>query len=351
MQDEDMGHSPAVLETLGRRKPLFTGLMVVTTLSGYAYFAVAYFGPVAPCDPAEFSILWYASFMARTFDYHVGLIFLGFALAALGLRRLVFAATLASVSLIGLAPTLWSCISTASASPPAANLRVMTANLYFGSREHAALIDEILDENPDLLLLQEYTFDWHDAMRRGIAERYPYRLVHPAEGAFGAAIYSKVPLVNPERAPGDALQDRSPYLQAILRIGHRDIAVYNVHLVPPAWFNRTLMPQQFCQLRDDLARETRPMIVGGDFNFTRGSAMDHQIRSLGLQESFAISGWGRGTTFKVPWLPDIAIDHIYTSSGLEPVQCRIGQGRASDHRPIILDLHIDDQAQLSPDSL
>ncbi len=240
--------------------------------------------------------------------------------------------------LIGLEPTIESYWTGDSQAGAKANFRVMIVNLLWVNRNTAPIIDEILAENPDLLLLQEYTPTWHRAMQKALTGTYPYYFGHPAEEAFGAAIYSKRPLSDPFRFPGAIPGDRSPFFRSTVRVADWEIAVYCGHIVPPSWTNRNLMRRQFCELYDTLKQEQRPMLVGGDFNFTRRAEMDEKLKSLGLAEAHTESGIGRGATFKIPWLPDIGIDHVYISSGLAPIKCRTGVSRGSDHRPVIVDL-------------
>lgn len=309
--------------------------------AGYLYFALAYLAPSDPCDTGPTNqFFWYVSFMARTFDFHVGLGFLGIAIFAAWFRRYGLAGAALPLCLLGLMPTIFSYFPRSQSGNAPPNLQIMSANLLWVNRNTAPLINEILEEKPDLLLLQEYTPRWHAAIQTALSSTYPYYVGHPSDEAFGAAIYAKYPLSEPYRFPGADPGDRSPFFRATAQISNREIAIYCVHIVPPSWFNRKLMPRQFCQLYRALSEEKNPMIVGGDFNFTRGASMDRQLRFLGLVEAHVESGIGRGATFKIPYLPDIAIDHVYLSQELTPTKCRTGAGQDSDHRPVIVDLFV-----------
>lgn len=338
MRETPIESMPKTSVAMLRNRAIFWSTILVIVF-GYSYYVLANLTQTNLCDTEPGNeFLWYTSFLARTFDFHVGLLFLGLAIVAVIARRFVIAAAVLPLCLIGLEPTIESYWLHYSGADAKANLRVMTVNLLWVNRNTAPIIDEILAENPDLLLLQEYTPIWHLAMQNALTETYPYYFGHPTEEAFGTAIYSKHPLSDPFRSPGAIPGDRSPFFRSTVRVADWEVALYCVHIVPPSWTNRILMRRQFCELYDALKQEQRPMLVGGDFNFTRRAEMDEKLQSLGLAEAHAQSGIGRGATFKIPWLPDIGIDHVYMSSVLTPIKCRTGIGRGSDHRPVVVDM-------------
>ncbi len=92
-------------------------------------------------------------------------------------------------------------------------------------------------------------------------------------------------------------------------------------------------------LRDRLADEPLPVILSGDFNFTDRSPNADLLHHLGLVDSHALAGFGRGSTWPVHsffrYVPGIRLDHIYLSRSLNCSQSRTGTGLGSDHRPIV----------------
>jgi len=319
-------------------RPFFRRALRILISLGYLYFACAYFGPDDPFKTNRYyEIAWYGAFLARTFDFHAGLAFLAIALAAAVIRRWRAAIAATPLLLIGVGPTIWEYRLRESADSRTNSLRVMSVNLLWVNENTQPILDEILAESPDVLLLQEYTPTWHRAVQTKLGTSYSYATLHLIPGAFGAAIYSKYPLSEGVRSPGDSFEDRSPFLRAVLDIQGRNVSVYCVHLVPPTWANFGLMRRQFKILHEELTKTAGPLIVGGDFNFTGNASMDNCLELIGLTDAHAAAGYGRGATFKLRLLPDIRIDHIYMSAGLTPVACRTGIGRDSDHRPVIVD--------------
>jgi endonuclease/exonuclease/phosphatase (EEP) superfamily protein YafD len=80
------------------------------------------------------------------------------------------------------------------------------------------------------------------------------------------------------------------------------------------------------------------MIVG-DFNATWGNRGFRELLSDGFTDAAA----ARGHPFQMPWPRDrrlipplIRIDHVLMRGALSPLDARVGTGRGSDHRPLIV---------------
>ena len=131
-----------------------------------------------------------------------------------------------------------------------------------------------------------------------------------------------------------------PNLRVKVRVGGREITIYNVHLVPPRdLYFYAEARWQLADLLGYLAQQEGHVIVAGDFNFTSSSAPAGAIRHAGLREVHELAGRGRGSTWPVisylRYFPGLRIDQIYLSPGLTCTRSATGQGQGSDHRPVI----------------
>ena len=310
---------------------------------GYLCVALAWWGP-ADLHRGErwYLLAWYVTFMIRTFFEHGGFALLVLAGVALGLRNARAALALVPLLLATLGPAAASYLRSppaVGATPPA--LRVMSANLLATNRQTDPLIAEIEAADPDVLLLQEVSDRWHAALNARLAERYPHRIRAPRDDPFGAAIFSKLPFVEPPTV-FRRTRVEVPELRAVVRCAGREVVLRDVHLVPPAPSLARLMREQVLEVEADLARETEPCrVVAGDFNFTQYNQLHRRLLATGLSDSQDAAGWGRGTTWPNHrhwgYLPGIRIDHVYHGPGLRPVRCQVGTGTGSDHRPVIVD--------------
>jgi len=221
----------------------------------------------------------------------------------------------------------------------------MTTNLFFQADSIDALLVEIDQADPDVLVMQEYTWRWHEGLLRTIGDRFPHRVLDVRDDAFGAAIYSKFPIIQPAQADFGAGLGKLAAPRAVLDVDGREVAVYGIHLFPPFTSRVAFMKRQLEALLSALREEKRPVIVAGDFNFTARSRMHARICELGLADAHDAAGHGRGATWPnlgpLSVFPKIRIDHVFTSRGLSAIRCVAGAGQGSDHRPVIVDVGVD----------
>jgi endonuclease/exonuclease/phosphatase (EEP) superfamily protein YafD len=323
----------------------------------YVLLALAYAWPqdYRNDSPAFVTVAWVA-FLVRVLQFHLGLLLAAIALiAAFGRgRRLFIAASPLVLFLLG--PPLWSYLnspmgagqSPAGNPPPA--LRVMSANLLMVNQDTQGIIDEILAARPDVVLLQEYTDAWHAAVEPALSGRYPFSSVVTQDDSFGVAVYSRTPFVEGDvdnRLPlGRSLV---PQTRAVVRFAGRDVAVYNVHLLPPRNLGYATEGRlQFADLLQTLSGEKLPYVVAGDWNFTGDVPQHRDLRRIGARDAHDLAGTGRGATWPVNsffrYLPGLQFDHVYVGPGLTAVRSAVGVGRGSDHRPVIADVTVDDQS-------
>jgi endonuclease/exonuclease/phosphatase (EEP) superfamily protein YafD len=252
--------------------------------------------------------------------------------------RLTAAASPLLVFTVG--PALWQYRPEFPPQIPGETVTVMSANLLRVNRNIAPIIDEIRAADPDILLLQEYTAHWHSALQAAIGREYPHERHVCRDDSFGTAIYSKRPFVGGVNMAVPLGSAEEPQVRAVVRIAGREVAVYNVHLLPPSGLDYTIENRrQFADLLDRLPKEPLPVIMGGDFNFTETTPHAAALGHIRMLEAFDLGGWGRGATWPVNsffrWVPGIRLDHLYLRGNLTCSHCRTGIGRGSDHRPLI----------------
>ena len=317
----------------------------------YALLVLAYFWPQNYRNeaPAHVMIAWLA-FLVRVLQFHLGLLLLLIATgAALGRGRRLFLAA-APLVLFTLGPELWTYLRTPPARTAtgtaggAARLRVMSVNLLMINRDTEGIIAEVKAARPDVLLLQEYADHWHEAVSAALSPEYPHRSFETRDDSFGMAIYSRTPFVAggaDNRVPLG--REALPQARAVVNFGGREVAVYNVHLLPPRRLDYTVENRvQFADLTKMLSAEELPYVVAGDWNFTEHTPQHRDLRRLGARDAHDFAGRGRGATWPVNsffrYLPGLRLDHVFVGPGLTAVRCETGTGRGSDHRPVIVDV-------------
>ena len=211
-------------------------------------------------------------------------------------------------------------------------VRVMTFNTRFESGDWRGVADEVLRQDPDIVVLLEVgrsklpLFEALEAV-------YPHRADCLAEDYCQNVILSKTGFVSSEtrssewRGPALVQVEFGPDLGGLTMVG--------VHTTRPPFAAKQF--EQMKVLGNDLADGSGARIVAGDFNASPWSLM---LRTLlersGLQMASGIATWPATIG-----LPQIAIDHILVSPSLRIVsRPRIGMAGQSDHYPVIAEIAV-----------
>lgn len=223
--------------------------------------------------------------------------------------------------------------------PPACGpgLKVMSANLLMVNPDAGPLAAEIMAEDADLVLLQEYSTIWLEALTAaGARKRWPYAEEVVRDDSFGSAIWSKRPFLDQELV---TLTDL-PQTWARLPLGSGDLEVWNIHTLPPRNMEYLYWHRQAMDLILELMRSSpSPALYGGDFNSVARSGFSRKARRI-VDDAWELAGSGPGHTWPngVFTLPPLRLDHLWMSRDLTVTEIRRGTGHASDHRPLIATL-------------
>jgi endonuclease/exonuclease/phosphatase (EEP) superfamily protein YafD len=313
-------------------------------ITAYVLLVLAYAWPQDFRSESQgYNLACYGLFMIRTFLWHIGLVALLVGVAAAWRKAWPIAAAALPLIVVTLAPELVHFLPKRPATVQGQPITVMSVNLLYCNLRTGPIIEEIRTADPDVLLLQEYTSDWHRAMQETIGGRYPHIAYVTRDNPFGAAIYSRRPFIGQIETRLSLGNVGTPQMRAVVEVDGRQVAIYNIHLQPPYGLMRTrLTRHQLADLRDLLAKESLPAIVSGDFNFTDRSPNAGLLREAGLVDTHEAVGWGRGSTWPVDsffrYMPGIRLDHIYVSDQIACTRSYTGIGSGSDHRPVIATL-------------
>jgi vancomycin resistance protein VanJ len=249
----------------------------------------------------------------------------------------------------------------AASAAPAAQLRVLTLNLYGSSVNREALVELLRTWRPDVVLLQEVTPRFAETVRPSIAGEYPYEVAVGLDYLYkGGVTWSRLPLGTAERLE---LGDAANVLHRVsVSTAFGDVWFYNVHLANPTSLGRDdgllgafrrlqsdQRDQELGRLAEQTARAGGSFVLAGDFNIPAGSRAYRAFPSA-WRDAFAEAGRGFGHTFPAtvpgrrgaPWsaisLPLIRIDYILTSPGLRPRAAWTQRVAGTDHLAVIADL-------------
>lgn len=253
------------------------------------------------------------------------------------------AATLA----VGFGPVGWRAASLPRPSGQAADLRVMSLNVWFENRETRRTLELIRAYDPDILILTEAGEAVLEQLSRELPD-HPFRYTCEKMPYCGVAILSRLP---GRALPGGAdLSDgltRPPgdwgvIPSAAAEFRHADgewFPVVAVHLLRRGGLSADSRSiEEALRIISGLEHPERA-ILAGDFNASDWSWGLRRIdESIGLQRrTFGVRTWPSPSSPVRERLPLalFGIDHVLAGDTWETISVRRGPDVGSDHYPVL----------------
>jgi hypothetical protein len=102
---------------------------------------------------------------------------------------------------------------------------------------------------------------------------------------------------------------------------------------------RGVREEQVERLQAALGTMREPVVLSGDLNSTPGCAAPARL-SARFADAFAEAGSGWGYTFPAR-RPLLRLDYVLVERSVPATHCRVVATAASDHRPVVADLRIE----------
>jgi endonuclease/exonuclease/phosphatase family metal-dependent hydrolase len=156
-----------------------------------------------------------------------------------------------------------------------------------------------------------------------------------------------------------------PDLVAALDVKGIELTAISAHPPPPRFRKMAVRfdghTEKQIEALADLAAESQPAILMGDFNFVPGSNEYKLVKSKGLTDAFSESGYGAGLTLPrrigpwrrmqwlntmmswIPLVPLARVDYIWFTDRIKVEKCWVGDDAGSDHLPVLAALKLENQ--------
>lgn len=275
------------------------------------------------------------------------------------LSRLVM--ILSVIFLIGTASGLLLSLARAPDTPASAEITVMTYNIYQGYTPEGlvnleVIRDAIAEADPDLVGLQECDTGRVSSMNIDTVlwlatqlGMYSYFGPPSSEQIIGVALLSKYPITSASYHLLTSEELPRVLIEAVVRIGTMDLAVFVVHL-GLSYEDRTTQAQEVMSV---VNAAPSPKILMGDFNSLptgvpeSGIGLNDTIYediSVYLNDTWTAAGNSLNPPEGYTWpsmSPSRRIDYIWVSPDIVVLSCEvISTAAGSDHLPVVASVQL-----------
>ena len=213
-------------------------------------------------------------------------------------------------------------------------LKFLYANVQSTNHDHERLLDLINSERPDVILLQEVSTPWLEALQTLRAD-YPFSYTAAREDNFGIAMLSRLPLASAMHVDSPPLG--YPTIIATTRLGGADLTLISTHpMIPLGRDNFGARNAQLQSVTEIVAQASGEVVLLGDLN---ASVWDRHYRHFEASTGLRNARRGNGILPTWPTFMPIAmipIDHVLVSSGIGIADIKTGSRIGSDHLPLIV---------------
>lgn len=248
-------------------------------------------------------------------------------------RRATYSVLLAVALAINAAYVL-PCYSDNAAATGDTRLKFLYANVQAKNQDHERLIDLINSERPDVILLQEVSAHWLEALQI-LDAGYPFSYSEAREDNFGIAMWSRLPLASATHVDSPPLG--YPTIIASARVGGTDLMLIGTHpMIPLGRDNFAARNAQLQSVAEIVAQATGEVLLLGDLN---ASVWGRHYRRFEGNTGLRNARRGYGVLPTWPTFMPVAmipIDHALVSSGIGIADIKTGPRIGSDHLPLIV---------------
>jgi endonuclease/exonuclease/phosphatase (EEP) superfamily protein YafD len=215
-----------------------------------------------------------------------------------------------------------------------ADIKILSINLLSSNNNSDEVLDFIINEDPDLIVLQEVNQKW-DTYLSSLGSTFPFKLTEIREDNFGLVVLSKVELIDPEKIILSNSGVPSFYFK--INMDSKETHFIATHPLPPIgtdYFD--YRNEQFTNLNKMVKRLNGSKVLIGDLNTTSFSPnFNRIIEGTSLRDSRLGFGLQPSWNAQIPFI-SVTIDHILISKEIMVTNRMVGPDIGSDHFPVII---------------
>ncbi|MEJ8758098.1 endonuclease/exonuclease/phosphatase family protein [Pontibacter sp. H259] len=233
---------------------------------------------------------------------------------------------------------------------PANSFTMMIANVRMVNKQHQKFLKLVLQEEPDILVMNEPDEAWHASVRGELDKRYPYSIKKPLSNTYGMMLFSRLKLSNSEVR--FLVEDEIPSFYTVVELeSGKKFDLYTVHPQPPRLMKDTETREAELLLVAKMVKKTRiPSVVAGDLNDVAWSRTTKLFKQIsGLLDPRVGRGFFNTYNAHIP-LFRYPLDHVFYDKAFRLLHLRRMDKFGSDHFPISITLNFEPEHEEEQDT-
>jgi endonuclease/exonuclease/phosphatase (EEP) superfamily protein YafD len=224
-------------------------------------------------------------------------------------------------------------------------VRILAANVKMSNRDYPALLQLAREHDPQILICMETDEAWLHALSP-LKTRMTFSVEQPQSNAYGMALYSRLPLINPELR--FLVLPEVPSIRCIVELEDgRRFRLHVLHPEPPVPYEDTLgRDGELIMVAGEVKKDALPCIVTGDLNDVAWSRTTLRFQRLSRLVDPRV-GRGFYSTFdaRLPLLR-WPLDHLFHDARFRLAGIEVLPYIGSDHFPILFKLALADTGKV-----
>ncbi len=218
-------------------------------------------------------------------------------------------------------------------------IKVFYANILYKNTDYKSLQNKIVEENPDIVVMVEFSDEHEDEMKEFFKENYPYMNRNSWSITLaGDVVFSKIPLeIITETHEVEAWLRNYSYMKILCDECGDWIDLYVIHTsAPVSAKNFDMRNNQIGKLLSDFLKYHEngvPTMIIGDFNLSPWSYYYKQLtRHRNMLNALSFQSPNYTRSLYQQWIFRSHIDQLFISPEIKVSEIKIEDLSWSDHR-------------------
>ncbi len=222
-------------------------------------------------------------------------------------------------------------------------IKVFYANILYKNTNYESLKEKIQQENPDIVILVEFSDEHEDAMKEFFRENYPYMNRNSRSATLaGDVVFSKIPLDNiTETHIVPAWSWNYSYMkiecEGIIENCWDNVELYVIHTAAPVSLkNFQMRNAQLYKLKSDFIKNentSNPIIIIWDFNLSPWSYYYKRLTdNWWMLNALSFQSPVYTRSLLQQWIFRSHIDQLFVSPKIKVSEVEVENLTWSDHR-------------------